>query len=574
MNELWRLFKLLKPYSGWLLLGIVLSAITLLANISLMAISGWFIASMAIAGVAGASINYFSPAAMIRAAAIFRTAGRYAERLVTHEATFRLLSGLRVWFYRHLEPLVPAALEDMRSGDLLSRIGGDIDMLDNFYIRVIVPAASAVLVVALSTWVISLYHATLALVLLGFLLLSGLLLPLLIAWLGKKPGHVVVDQSAALRSQVVDNVQGMAELTVYGALQDSTRRLRESSEQCLQAQLRMGRISGLSQSGLLLFSQLAVWFVMLLAVPMVTASIIQPAELPMLALFVLAAFESVMPLPEAFRLLGQVRLAAVRLFALIDRQPVVSEPVQDIPKPDSFDLSFNQVSLRYSEQADAAVRDLDLNLAAGARLAVVGPTGSGKSSLIQLLLHYRDPHSGTIHLGGHPLSDYRSEQLHQWISVVPQQVHLFNTTIRNNLLVARPDASEAQIERACQQAKIDEFIRQQPEAYETWVGETGIKLSGGQARRLAIARALLRDFDCLVLDEPGEGLDTRTERELLKDLIPELGGKTFILITHRLTGLELMDRIMVLDDGACLEQGSYSDLIKQGYLARYAVVQQ
>lgn len=578
MKDLWRLTKLLYPYRGWMLLGILLSSITLLANIALMAVSGWFIASMAIAGIAGVSMNYFSPAAMIRGAAIFRTAGRYGERLVTHEATFRLLSSLRLWFYRHLEPLVPAALEDIRSGDLLSRIRADIDMLDNLYIRIIVPVSVACIGVTLTTWVMSRYHPSLAIVLFTLLVLAGVILPIVMAYLGNRPGKEVVSQSSLLRTQVVDSVQGMAELTVYGALDDSAEQVSKSSAAWIAAQKKMGRVSGLAQAGMLLFSNLAVWFVILLAVPMASvslghAAVIEPAELAMLALFTLAAFESVMPLPEAFRLLGQVQASAKRLFAIIDREPPVKQPAHAADKPENFSIKLQDVTFRYPTGSAPVLQSINLELPPGKKLAIVGPTGSGKSSLIQLLLRYRPAQSGTILLGETALENYRSEQLHQWFAVVPQKVHLFNTTIRNNLLLARPDASQEELDHACRIAQISEFIQQQPQGYDTWVGETGIKISGGQARRIAIARALLRDFECLILDEPGEGLDKKTERDVISALLEELGDRSLLLITHSRVGLDQVDEIMVLENGQCIDTGSYRELAsRRALLASFPVL--
>ncbi len=544
MRIMWRLIKLYKPYIAWVLLGIFLSTITLLANISLMAVSGWFIASMAIAGVAGVSMNYYSPAAIIRGASIFRTAGRYAERLVTHEATFRFLSGLRVWFYTHLEPLVPSALEDVRSGDLLSTIRSDIDTLSNLYIRVIVPVSVAIIGVLVTSWVMSRYNLTLGLLLLLLLIISGLLLPFMIAKLGKKSGQSIVEQSALLNTQMVDAVQGMAELTVYGALEQSYAQVTETSQRSIDAQKKMGYVSGLAQSGLLLMMNLAQWLVLLLAIPSTLNAEISGAELAMLVLFTLAAFESVMPLPEAFRLMGQIQTAANRLFSVIDRVSPVLEPACDAQTPDLFDIQFNHVFFRYHENATQVLSDVNLLLLSGKKLAIVGPTGSGKSSLIQLLLRYREPQSGEISFGGRSITDYRSEQLHNWIAVVPQQVHLFNTTIRNNLLLAKPDTTEDELNRVCSLAQLDDFIQHQPDGLDTWVGETGIKVSGGQARRIAIARALLRDFECLILDEPGEGLDSKTEAALISGLIEQLKDKSFLLITHTKTGLDLMDEVI------------------------------
>jgi ATP-binding cassette, subfamily C, bacterial CydC len=544
MSNLWRLLRLYKPYTAWVLLGILLSTITLLANISLMAVSGWFIASMAIAGVTGVSMNYYSPAAIIRAAAIFRTVGRYAERLVTHEATFRFLSGLRVWFYTRLEPLVPSALEGVRSGDLLSTIRSDIDTLSNLYIRVIVPVSVAIFGVLITSWVMSRYDMTLGLLLSVLLMIAGLLLPYIIAKSGKKPGRSIVEKSALLNSQVVDAVQGMAELTMYGALDHSYLQVTESSRDVIEAQKKMGYVSGLAQAGLLLLMNLAQWLVLLLAIPLTLKAEIEAAELAMLVLFTLAAFESVMPLPEAFRLLGEIQTAAGRLFAVIDRVSPVQEPATEAAEPDHFDIQFQHVYFQYQANTNQVLSDVSFNLESTKKLAIVGPTGSGKSSLIQLLLRYREPQSGDIYLGSKPLADYRSEQLHDWLAVVPQQVHLFNTTIRNNLLLAAPNASDDDLKRVCSLAQLDDFIQQQPDGLETWVGETGIKVSGGQARRIAIARALLRDFKCLILDEPGEGLDSKTETALILALIKQLKDKSLLLITHTQVGLDLMDEVI------------------------------
>ncbi len=546
MKILWRLFKMYKPYWSWVVLGILLSLITVMANITLMAVSGWFIASMAIAGVAGASINYFSPAAVIRAMAILRTGGRYTERLVTHEATFRLLSTLRVSFYQRLEPLVPAGLEDLQSGDILSRILADINTLENFYIRVIVPMSVAALATLIITWVVSAYSSTLALTLLLMLAMAGVLLPLLIGKLGVKPGRQNVERNTQLRTQVIDGVQGLAELTLCGALQQQAVQVRDASERLIQTQTDMGRVSGLAQSGLTLLSNTALWLVMILAIPLVSSQAIEPAELAMLGLLSLAAFEAVMPLPEAFRLLGQIHTAAARLFELSDRPVPVQQPQQAARTPSRFDLSIRDLNFRYREKGQLVLENFNLDLPMGHKVAIVGESGAGKSSLIQLLLRNRQAETGQISFGGRRLEDYHSDQLHDWIAVVPQQVHLFNTTIRQNLLLAKPQATEAELHRACVIAQLDDFIAQQPEGYETWVGETGVKLSGGQARRIAIARALLRDFQLLILDEPGEGLDSRTEMNMIEALLPALDGRSMLLITHNRSVLRLMDETLFM----------------------------
>lgn len=557
MSDLFQLLKLFKPYFAWILLGIVVSALTLFANVALMAISGWFIASMALAGVAGVSMNYFTPAAMIRATAILRTGGRYLERLVTHEVTFRLLAQLRVWFYRHIEPQVPMIFDACRSGDLLSLIRADIDTLENLYVRIVVPVFVALLGVVGLALVMSMYDAQLALILMSMLLIAGVALPLWMERAGREPGKQIMDKSAVLRTAVIDGVQGMAELTVYGANKEVALQVASADHDLALAQEQMSGIAGFSHAGMLLSSQLSLWLIMLVAIPLTVSGAIESQELAMLALFTLAAFEAVMPLPEAFRTLGLARASANRLLDLVNRKQEMLKPLKGREIPSPFHIKFTGVDFRYAAQDKLALQHIDLDIRSGKRLGIVGSTGSGKSTLIQLLLRFREPESGTVTLGDIPLSEFSDENIRNSIAVVPQKVYLFNTTIRANLCVANPDASMEMLEEVCRIAQIHDFIAMQPDGYDTWVGETGVKLSGGQARRIAIARALLRDFQLLVLDEPGEGLDLATQQALMTALYAYTQDRSLLIITHQQTGLDQLDEIVVLDDGQIVERGSY-----------------
>jgi ATP-binding cassette subfamily C protein CydC len=564
MNDLLRLIRLLTPYWKWMALGILLSFATLLANVGLMAMSGWFIAAMAIAGLAGVSMNYFTPAATIRTFAILRTVGRYGERLVTHEATFRVLAQLRVWFYTRLEPLAPARLQQYRSGDLLSRIRNDIDTLDNLYLRILVPVAVALLGLAGAGLFLSLYHPLLALINLAFLLLAGVGVPLLVQRLGRRPGRALVKNTAALHATAVDGLQGLGELLVYDAAERQGEQLYSHSRALTNAQQRMSRLSGLSQAALGLSANLTVWLVALVAIPMVGSGALERPELAMLALFALASFEIVTPLPLAFQMLGQTLSAARRVFEIVDAEPQVSDPDAPSPQPDAFGLAIEGVSFRYAAADLPALAGIDLALPPGRRVAVVGATGSGKSTLLNLLLRFWDPQTGRLTLGGHDLRDYHGEDLRRHIAVVSQGTHLFTTTLRENLRVADPQASEEQLLAALATAQLDEFVASQPDGLDTWVGEAGLKLSGGQARRVAIARALLKDAPILLLDEPTEGLDPATERELMQALDRLMAGRTVLLITHRLVGLGTMDEILVLDHGRIAERGSHHELLTAG----------
>jgi ATP-binding cassette subfamily C protein CydC len=561
MRDLIRLWQLFAPYRGWMLGGFAVALITLLANVTLMAISGWFITAMAVAGATGVAMNYFTPAAIIRGSAIARTAGRYFERLITHEATLRQLAGLRVWFYRHLEPLAPARLMAYHSGDLLTRIRADIDALDNFYVRVLVPALVAVSAGLAFFLFTALFDLGLALLLLSTLVLAGVVLPAIVQALGKAPGQRIVQLQAELRQAGIDGTQGLSELLVYGAADRQARTLDRISRALVAEQDRMSQISGITQAATGLTANLTLWGMLWLGIPLVHDGALAPPQLAMLALFSLATFEAVAPLPLAFQQLASTLAAARRLFAIVDSEPAVTEPSSPSPTPPDTGLEITGLRFRYPGAERPALDGFDLHLPAGRRAAIVGATGSGKTTLFNLLLRFWAPEGGSIQLGGAPLEAFHGEDLRERIALVSQHTHLFDASIRENLLIAAPDAPQGLLEQACRSAQIHDFIAGLPEGYDTWVGETGVRLSGGQARRIAIARALLRDAPILLLDEPTEGLDAVTERALMAAVQQLMSGRTVLLITHRPVALAQMDEILVLDQGRVVERGTHAELL-------------
>lgn len=564
MREALRLLRFFAPEWPWVLLGIFLSLLTVIANVSLMALSGWFIAAMAISGVSGVAMNYFTPAGAIRGLAIIRTGGRYAERLVTHAATFRMLARLRHWFYLRLEPLAPAGLQGYHSGDLLNRISSDIDKLENLYLRILTPFSVAVLSSLLFAVFLAWINPFFAAIVVALLFVAGILIPLIAERLGRAPGENISETTRALRTTVVDGVQGMGELEIYGQTAAQQEKIRSLSLQLLESQKKLASHAGLVQAATGLCANLTLWLLLIAAIPEVRDEQLPPAQLSMLALFAIASFESILPLPLAMQSWGETRSAAQRLFAIADTPVPIGEPSSPSPIPNDLSVRFDNVSLRYPNTPQNALNNIDLEIPQGQSLGIVGVTGSGKSSLASLLVRFFSASEGSLKIGGTEIEDLSPEALRKKIAVVPQHAHLFNTTIEQNLLIANPEASTKDIEKACEIAEIHDYIETLPEGYQTQLGETGVKVSGGQARRIAIARALLKHASILILDEPAEGLDSATEQRVIRNLLNDAKDKTLIIITHRPAGLELLDNIVVMRSGRIVEKGHHQTLLENG----------
>jgi ATP-binding cassette subfamily C protein CydC len=555
MRDLLRLLRLLGPGWRWQALGVLLGVLVVLSNVALLALSGWFIAAMGLAGLGLIRIEYFLPAAAIRALAIIRALGRYLERLVTHEATFRLLSDLRVWFYRHLEPLAPAGLQAQRAGDLMSRIRADIDSLDNFYLRVLAPSVTAVISVVLIVLFLARFSLGAALADLTGLLLVGVALPLIAFRLSRKTGAEAVAARGALRADLADTLRGFEELQVFGAMERQIGRHQAAYARLAQLQKRETGLEATAAGTSLIIVQSTMLAAFVLVVPLALHALPAP-DIAMIVLLVLASFDAVSGQPAAYRALGETLAAARRLFEIADLPQPVAEPAREGPLPGRFDLRFSHVSLRYAPDAAWALRDVSFTIPQGSALGVIGPTGSGKSSLLNALLRFWEFEEGTITLGGVPIRQLSGEQARGLCTVIAQQTHLFNTSITENLRIAKPDATEAEMRAALGDAGILEEVEAMPQGLATMVGEFGTALSGGQARRIAIARAFLKGAPILLLDEPTEGLDAAAERNVLAALARLMRGRTTLLITHRPQALRGIDRILELNAGALRSHSS------------------
>jgi ATP-binding cassette subfamily C protein CydC len=547
-----RLMKLVLEHWPWLVAGGVLGVIAVGSNVALMGLSAYLISKAAIAtGVAELALAVTG----VRVLAISRATFRYLERYTTHRAMFRILSTVRVWFYRALEPLAPARLVDRRSGDLLTRLVDDVDALEDFYIKVLVPPVVAAVVVASVSVVYGAFDLALGLALAGFLLLTGVVLPLTSRWLSSVPAATVATVRGDVGAMLVDEVQGVADLVALDAAAAHRERLLARALELDQARGRLGAIEGVANALSGLFASLAALVILVLAIPMVTAGTLEGVFLATLPLAAIAAFEAVQPLSRSLQLYDTTRASARRIFELVDEDPPVVDPAVPAPPPPTPALDVEGLSFRFDETEPWVLRDLSLAVRTGERVALVGPSGSGKSTLVSLLLRFWDYDTGTIRLGGRELHELTQDETRTQLSVVPQDVHLFNATIEDNLMVADAYATREDLDRACAVARLEAFIDSLPNGYDTVVGENGTLLSGGERRRLAIARAVLRDAPVVVLDEASADLDSTTESQLWSALDPWLEGKTVLVISHRPTIGRHVDRVVELGAAGGTSQG-------------------
>lgn len=544
MRDLLTILVVARSRWGWLVAGVLLGVAVIAANALLMAVSGWFITSMAVAGISKASFNYFVPAAAIRALAISRTVGRYIERLVTHAAAFRMLAELRVWLFGKLVPLSPGLLERYASGELAGRLRSDIDSLENLYLRIIAPLATGIVTICAATLFVAYWSGTAAAVLCVALAVPGFILPLISRWLAESHGRRATVLAGELRAAVNDGISGGAELVLLGAVETHAAGVDDLSARLIGEQDKVAAVGAANLAGLLLAAGAGGAALLLVGAAEVHAGLLSGPELVMLLLFAAAVFEATGGMPTALQLLPAAAASAGRITALSAAELPVAEPQSPQELPATYALSLKNVSFSYDGDKPA-LTDFTLQLPPGARIALTGDSGSGKSTLAEILLRFRD-YRGSITLGGRELRTLAADDLRLLIAALPQRPHLFNTTIRENILLARPQASAEELAAVVHDAVLDEWVARLPAGLDTRVGEEGSAVSGGEARRIAVARTLLKDAPLVILDEPTEGLDSDTERKLLERIDLRLKGKSLLLITHRQLPLAIVDRIITL----------------------------
>jgi len=565
------IIQVLRPFVAlfrrqWLmmLVGLLLTFITLLTGIGLLSLSGWFLSASAVAGltvVTAQTFNFFTPAGGVRFFSIARTASRYGERLATHEATFKLLTQLRVWAWNKLLPLSAANLQGLRSGDLLNRLVADIDTLDHLYLRLLTPMAASLMMIGTLLVFLGWFDSHLALSLCALLLAAWLILPLVFYYLGKAPGQVLMQAQRQYRIELLDVIQGQAELSIFGANQRYLAKLEQAQHSLFSQQTTMANITGLSQALLILINGTAV-VLMLYFAGQGVGELSPPGPLMALMVFAtMASLEMMMPIAGAFQHLSSTVLAARRVTEITEQTPSVVFNLNSDLQAYHGALQITDIHFGYHSHSPV-LQGLDLTIHAGEKVAILGPTGCGKSSLLGLITRDWAAQQGAITLDGQPISGYSDINLRAAMTVVSQRIYLFSGTLRDNLALALPYL-QGETKKAHDQRFIEvldkvglQTLLQGDTPLDCWIGEGGRQLSGGEQRRIGVARALLRDAPLLLLDEPTEGLDKRTEREILKVLLDFAQHKTLLMISHRLTALEQMDAVYLLEQGRLIRQSN------------------
>lgn len=566
-DPLRRVRAVAKAWQGRFRLGLFLGALAVGCSVGLMAVSGWLISR---ASEQPPVLYLMVAVTATRAFGMGRAVFRYAERLVSHDAVLRMLADLRVSVYRRLERIAPAGLREHRRGDLLTRLVADADALQDYWLRWLLPVGTAVLVgtgsVAFTAWLLPEAGAALAV----GLLLAGVGVPLVSGACARRAERRLAPARGELATQVADLLTGTAELTVAGALEDRKSRARQSDGVLTRIAARGAAAAGLGGGLSALVCGLTVVASAAAAATAVHDGRLSGVAMAVAVLTPLAAFEAVNGLPLAVQYRQRVRRSAERVYEVIDAPAPVAEPEQAAAAPGSpFPLRLTGLAARHPGQERDALRGVDLTLEAGRRIAVVGPSGSGKTTLAQVLLRFLDPREGTYTLGGTDACALDGDDVRVLVGLCAQDAHLFDSSVRENLRLARTGASEEELREALAAARLLEWADGLPDGLDTLVGEHGERISGGQRQRLALARALLADFPVLVLDEPAEHLDLATADALTADLLAATAGRTTVLITHRLAGLEAVDEVLVLDGGKVVQRGAYAELaVAEGPLRR------
>ena len=557
MQTFLKILKLVSPYKWWMLLATFLGFLTVGSSIGLLMTSAYIIAKAALhpdigqlqVGIVG--VRFFG---------ITRGLFRYAERLFSHEVTFKLLSKFRVWFFESIAPLVPSKTGKFTSGDLLSRVVADVESLEHFFIRVISPPLVALLIGMLMFLIFSFYSITIALVFLIPYLLGAVAVPVITYKLSKTQNDKIILLRAKLTELTLDGIDGKDELTLFGKVENHKEEFNKTNLQLIKLQRKMELISGMNESIIGLLMNIAVVLIFIVAIPFVKSGLFNGIHLSVLTLGTMAAFEAVLPIPLALQYLNSTLKAAERVFEIAEQIPTKEKNTNQLLHGKT--VTLKNVNFSYSENEEI-LKNIAIELSTKRKIAIIGGSGAGKSSIINLLLKFWEANSGELKIDNINYKELSGEQARTVFSTIPQKVFLFSNTIKENLLIAKPTVTDNELWDALQKAELSELVKSLPNKLNTWVGNQGKELSGGEKKRIAIARAILQNAPIFICDEITADVDSINELKIINTIHSITKEKALIFITHRLVDMEKFDSIFMLEDGEIISVGSHNELISK-----------
>ena len=543
MTTLRRLLGLSGLRVSRLTVSVALGTLTVLFGVALIATAGYLVSR---AAERPAILSLTTAIVAVRFFGLARPLARYGDRLYSHDLALRALGRIRSRFYERIEPLAPAGLQEFRRGDLMSRMVGDVDALQGLYLRGVGPTLVAVAAGAVCSGAAAAFQLDAGLVLAAGLLVGGIVVPAIAGLLAAAAGRRQAAARGELTAEIDDLLRAAPELVVYGARDRMLERVRSADRELDRLARRDAVAGGAGDALSILVAGLTVAAVLAVSVRAHEAGSLDRVLVAVLALLALASFEGVGALPSAARELSTTLASGRRVLELIGREPSTRDPATPVDAPTDSTVSLERVTAQYAPSEAPVLSGFDLRLEPGRRVALVGPSGAGKTTVTSLLLRFLDPRQGRVGLAGRDLRDYRQEDVRATFALAGQEAHVFASSIRANLLLARPDATEADLRLALRRAHLDDWVASLPEGLDTLVGEDGSRLSGGQRQRLTIARALLSNAPVLVLDEPTAHLDPATAEGVVEDAFAAAGDRSVLLITHRSEGLDLVDEVVAL----------------------------
>lgn len=559
MKLVWRLLGFMKPLRGWILISTMTGFSTVAAGVGLLGTSAYLIASAAF----HPSIAELSVAVVgVRFLGISRGVFRYLDRLVSHHVNFRLLSILRIWFYDCLKLLAPARLIHYQRGDLLSRAIGDIDTLDQFYVRAVSPVISAIFATVGFSMLVGSWNVRLGWILAAGLSVTSFVLPALVYIFSRGPAKQLVDQRAILSQTMLDTLRGAAEMMVFQQQEEELTQINRVSLQTNRAQVGLAHSQGLSNGMNAVLTQGTVALMLLVGIPLVRTGELDGIMLAVIVLITMASFEISIPIAQAAQFWESSLQAARRLFEMADQQPAIIEPVIPVSVPEKPNILIRNLSFQYHGNLPLAADHLNIDLPYGRKIALVGENGSGKTTILNLLMRFWDCQPGEILIDGIPVQEFSPKELRQRIGYVSPGGAIFQTTLRQNLLLANPGALDADLLRVLDSVQLGEWVQTLPDGLDTWLGASGLTISGGQLQRIQLARGLLMDAPIYLLDEPTTHLDVETENRLISLFRSIFQNRSLVWVTHRLVGLDWLDEILLLDNGRVVERGNQHTLLE------------